>query len=249
MTRVDWVGNGERFFEAGIDRSVLYIDSDPGVPWIGIVNVSQKQSGGQAQSRYLDGVKISNRASMEEFEGTIEAYTYPVEFEVCDGTGRLDNGLRATQQRRKSFGMTYRSKVGNDRDGIDHAYKLHILYNLRAEPSDRPYATLSDQVTPATFSWGISSRPPIVSGIRPTAHYVIDSRDTPTELLTALEDLLYGTEVADPTLPSAGELIFMFDSYQDLIYDAGSPYTPVFVTYDAGDLDDTYGETIDGGAL
>lgn len=249
MTRISWVGNGERFFEAGIDRGVLYVDGNPGVPWIGLVNVSRKQSGGETQPRYLDGIKISNRTSVEEFEGTIEAFTYPLEFEECDGTSRVQNGLRAKNQRRKQFGMVYRSKVGNDRDGIDHAYKIHILYNLKAEPSNRAYATLSDQTEPVTFNWNVSARPPIVSGIRPTAHYVIDSRETPPELLSILEDLLYGTELTDPALPTAGELIFLFDSFEDLVYDAGSPYTPVFVTYDAGQIDDPYDETIDGGAL
>lgn len=249
MTRIDWISAGKRFFEAGIDRGVLFVGDAPGVPWTGLVNVSQKQSGGEAQPRYLDGIKISNRASMEEFEGSIEAFTYPTEFEACDGTARLQNGLRASQQRRKPFNLAYRSKIGNDTTGVNFAYKLHLLYNLRAEPSDRAFKTLSDQIEPDTFNWSVSSRPAVVSGIRPTAHFVIDSRDTPAELISALEDLLYGTELTDPALPTPGELIFMFDSFEDLVYDAGGPYTPVFATYDAGLIDDPYDETIDGGAL
>jgi hypothetical protein len=249
MTKIDWSGVGTRVFETGIDRGVLYVDDNPGVAWVGLVHVEQSQSGGEAVARYLDGIKISNRASPEEFEGTIEAFTYPTEFERCDGTYRIENGLRISQQRRRSFGMVYRSKIGNDVSGLDYAYKLHILYNLKAEPSDRAYETLTDQTEPSTFNWKITARPVIVDGYRPSSHYTIDSRDVPAELLQAVEEMLYGTELTDPTLPSAGELIFMFDSYEDMVYDAGSPYTPVFITYDAGGPDTTITETIDGGAL
>jgi hypothetical protein len=249
MPRIDWGGVGKRLFEAGVDRGVLYVGNTPGVPWDGLVNVNQSQSGGEVEARYLDGIKISNRSSPEEFEATIEAFTYPQEFEVCDGTYRLENGLRLSQQRRKSFGMVYRSKIGNDVSGLDYAYKLHLLYNLRAEPSDRAYQTLTNESEPATFSWKVSSRGVVVAGYRPTSHFIIDSRDIPAELLVSVEDLLYGTDDANPTLPSPGELVFMFDSYLDDVYDAGNPYTPVFVTYDAGGPSTPVLETIDGGAL
>jgi hypothetical protein len=249
MSRIDWGVSGTRFYEVGIDRGVLYVGDNPGVPWVGLINVEQSQSGGKATSRYLDGVKISNRAAPEEFEAKIEAFTYPTEFEQCDGTSLLENGLRVSQQRRKSFGMVYRSLVGNDTQGLGAAYKIHILYNLRAEPSDRGYQTLSDQNEPTVFSWGVTGRGTIVQGIRPSVHYTVDSRDVPTELLTQLEDILYGTDETEPSLPDAGELVFMFDSYLDLVYDAGSPYTPIFVTYDAGGPATLYTNTIDGGAL
>ena len=249
MTRIDWDRVGEHFFEAGIDRGVLYVDGNPGVPWIGLVNFNQSQSGGEAAERYLDGIKISNRTSPEQFEGTLEAYTYPVEFEPCDGTYRADNGLRITQQRRWPFSMVYRSKVGNDIAGLEKAYKIHLMYNLRAQPSDRGYRTLVEQNEPLTFSWKITSRAVAVLGHRPSAHYIIDSRDIPAELLTQVEDILYGTESTSPSIPSPGELLFLFDSYLDLIYDAGTPFTPVFVTYDAGSPSTPVDATIDGGAL
>lgn len=249
MTRIDWSGVGGRFYEAGIDRGVLYVDDSPGVAWIGLVNVNQSQSGGEAVARYLDGIRISNRSSPEQFEGTIEAYTYPTEFERCDGTSRIDNGLRVTQQRRKSFGMVYRTKVGNDVSGLDLGYKIHILYNLKADPSDHGYKTLTDQTEPLTFSWKITARAEYVEGYRPSAHYIVDSRDVPAELLANLEEILYGNELTDPALPTPGELVFMFDSFADLVYDAGTPYTPVFVTYDAGTPATSVTETIDGGAL
>jgi hypothetical protein len=249
MTRISWATSGTRVFEAGIDRGVLYVDNGSGVPWLGLVSVSQSQTGGASKPRYLDGIKISNRASPEEFEATVEAYTYPLEFERCDGTYRADSGLRITQQRRKPFGMTYRSKVGNEVAGLSLGYKIHVLYNLKAEPSDHGFHTLTDQSEPSTFSWKVSSRAAVVSGYRPSAHFVVDSRDVPAELLSQLEDLLYGTDTTVPTLPSPGELIFLFDSFNDLVYDAGDPYTPVFATYDAGTPSTSITDTIDGGAL
>lgn len=249
MVRINWSNPGERFYEAGIDRGVLYVDGSSGVAWTGLVNVSQSQSGGEAKPRYRDGIKISNRTSPEEFEATIEAYTYPPAFERCDGTYLGESGLRLTQQRRKAFGMSYRSKVGNDLDGLDHGYKIHILYNLKAEPSARGYRTLTDQNEPITFNWKVSSRGAVVPGYRPTAHFIVDSRDVPAALLSIIENLLYGDETTEPTLPTPGELMFLFDSFQDLVYDAGSPYTPVFVTYDAGTPSTPVLETIDGGAL
>lgn len=249
MTRVSWTNTGERVFEAGIDRGVLYVEGAPGVPWIGLVSVNQKQSGGEAKPRYRDGIKIGNRTSPEQFEATIEAFTYPLEFERCDGTHRVDNGLRITQQRRKAFGLSYRSHVGNDIAGLSYGYKIHILYNLKAQPSDRGYQTLSDSSEPATFSWSVSSRAAQLLGHRPTSHFIIDSRDVPSSLLETIENILYGTESQEPTLITPGELLFLFDSFEDMIYDAGSPYTPVFITYDAGTPSTAVTETIDGGAL
>jgi hypothetical protein len=249
MTRIDWTGIGERFFEAGVDRGVLYVGDNAGVPWIGLVNVNQIQSGGKAVPRYLDGIKISNRTSPEEFEGSIEAFTYPPEFEQCDGTALLDGGLRTNKQKRKTFSMVYRSKIGNDVDGLGFGCKIHILYNLKAEPSSRGFQTLNDQSEPIVFSWNITSKPISVSGLRPSTHYVVDSRDVPAELFQQLEDVLYGTSITDASLPSPGELIFMFDSYQDLVYDAGTPHTPAYITYDAGDPFTLVADTIDGGAL
>lgn len=249
MARISWSNPGSRVYEAGVDRGVLYVGNAAGVPWVGLAAVNQGQSGGEVKARYLDGIKIANRTSPEDFEATIEAFTYPDEFGVCDGTIRLDNGLRLKQQRRKPFSLTYRTKVGNELDGLSHGYRLHFLYNLTAEPSDRAYKTLTNETDPLTFSWKVSARPPLIDGYRPTASFEIDSRDVPAELLQVIEDTLYGTELESPRIPSASELIFLFDSFQDEVYDAGSPYTPVFVTYDAGTPATPVTDTIDGGAL
>jgi hypothetical protein len=247
MTRLDWDQSGQRYYETGVDRGVLFVEGDPGVPWTGLVSFTSTHNGGTSTPRYLDGVKISNRSSPEEFEGTIEAYTYPVEFERCDGTYMAQSGLRVNQQRRKPFNMVYRSKIGNEIEGLERAYKIHLLYNLTAEPTDRAYQTLKDQNDPLTFSWKVTSRGEVVEGFRPTAHFTVDTRDIPSALLSSLEDLLYGTDTTSPSIPTPGELLFMFDSYLDTVYDAGSPYTPVFATYDAGTTATAVVSTIDGG--
>lgn len=249
MARIEWSTPGEREFEAGVDRGVLYVGSNPGVPWNGLIEVNQSRSGGEAKPRYLDGMKISNYATPEEFEATIEAFMYPPVFEQCDGTLAIQNGLKATQQRRKSFGMVYRTGLGDDLQGLNVGYKLHILYNLRAEPSDRAFQTLNDETEPVTFNWNITSRGELVPGFAPTAHFTIDSRDVPAELLQTLEDILYGDEDATPSLPSAGELVFLFDSYDDLVYDAGSTLTPIFSTHDAGSSSTPVTSTIDSGGV
>lgn len=249
MTRISWSGTGERIFEAGVDRGVLYVDGSPGVPWIGLKSVHQKTSGGDSKPRFMNGVMISNRMTPERFEATLEAFTYPDEFERCDGTYLAQNGMRLTQQRRAQFGLSYRTKVGNEIDGLSHAYKIHVIYNVKAEPSDRQRNTLTDSPEPISLSWELSARPARVPGFRPTAHFEFDSRDVPAELFQQLEDILYGTSITDPTLPTPGELLFLFDSFEDMVYDAGSPYTPAFVTYDAGTTSTPVTETIDGGAL
>lgn len=249
MTRITWDNPGSRVFEAGVDRGVLYVSSNPGVPWAGLISVDEKPSGGTTKPRYRDGYKVSNRTTPEEFEATIDAFTYPTEFEVCDGTHVVDNGLRIKQQRRRPFGLSYRTKVGNEVAGLSHAYQIHILYNLTAEPSTLSRNTLTDKSSPITFSWSVTSRAAKVLGHRPSAHFVLDSRDVPFSLMQQVEDLLYGTDITPATLPTPGELLFLFDSFSDLVYDAGDPYTPVFATYDAGSPSTPITDTIDGGAL
>jgi hypothetical protein len=249
MARIEWNEAGTRYFEGGVDRGVLYVGSNPGVPWSGLIAVNHSRSGGEIKPRYLDGVMISNHTAPEQLEASIDAYMYPLLFEQCDGTSRLDNGLRAHKQKRKPFSMVYRTKIGNDIDGVDLAYKIHILYNLRAEPSDRKFPTLGDRVDPTSFSWKVIGRPEIVEGLLPTAYYSIDSRDIPATLLTELENILYGDSIREPSLPSPGELVFLFDSFEDIDYDAGGPLTPVFLIHDAGAPDTPVILILDGGEL
>lgn len=249
MTRIEWGQSGTRLFEAGVDRGVLYIGTNAGVPWTGLIGVKQSRSGGEAKPRYLDGVKISNHASPEQFAATIEAYMYPDVFGQCDGTVFYENGLRIKNQKRKSFAMAYRTKLGNDLKGVDHAYKIHILYNLRAEPANREYETLGEEIDPMTFSWDVTSRGEVLEGFLPTAYFEVDSRDVPASLLQELENILYGDSTRQASLPTAGELLFMFDSFEDLVYDAGRVLTPVFSVHDAGDISTPVTTTIDSGEV
>jgi len=249
MARIIWSEPGTRLFEAGVDRGVLYVGNEPGVPWTGLIAVKESRSGGKAKPRFIDGVKVSNHASLEQFEGTIEAFTYPQEFEVCDGTVPYQNGLQIQRQRRKPFSMVYRTRIGNDLAGLDHAYRIHILYNLQAEPTARGFETLAEDVEPMTFSWDVTARPDMIEGLLPTAYFKFDSRAVPAELLETLENMLYGDSTQEASLPSAGELLFMFDSFEDLVYDAGSPYTPVFSIHDAGTISTVVTTIIDSGGV
>ena len=210
MPKLEWGTAGERYFEAGVDRGVLYINGLAGIPWNGLVAVKESPSGGEPRPYYLDGVKYLNLATAEEFEATIEAYSAPFEFGRCEGIEEISNGLFMSEQRRESFGFCYRTRVGNDVDGPDHGYKLHIVYNALAGPTDRENNSLGDSTEPMTLSWPITTLPPIVATKRPTAHYVIDTRKAPGGLVRHLERILYGGESTNATLIPAADLIDLF---------------------------------------
>lgn len=235
MTKLVWAIVGEKFYEAGIDRGVLYLDGYVGVPWNGLISVTESPTGGEVSPYYVDGIKYLNVASAEEFEATIEAYTYPDEFAKCDGSIRVANGLYAGQQSKLSFGLSYRSLIGNDIDGVDHAYKVHIVYNAMAAPTERGYNTFSDTTDPGNFNWHIVTKPPTFTGYKLTAHFVIDSREVPAGLLTEIENILYGTAGTPPRLLDVDELISLFQSFPDEFEDAGL-------------LVDEYDDILDGGA-
>lgn len=246
--RLNWGTIGERYFETGVDRGVVYVDGK-GVPWNGLVSVSESPTGGEASPFYIDGVKYSNNQMSEEFEATIEAYTYPDEFSLCDGTASISNGLFATQQKKKSFGLCYRTLVGNDVDGLEHAYKLHLVYNARVSPTQRSNGTIGESVDPDNFSWSITTTPVKPRGMRPTAHFVIDSRDMSLHLRNRIEDVLYGTDETEPRLPSIAEVIYIFESETATTFDAGSPIEPVYGFFDGGTPPtELQTSTVDGGA-
>lgn len=211
MARLDWSTAGSRFFEAGVDRGVLYIDELAGVPWVGLISVDETVSGGDARPYYIDGVKYLNLAGAEEFEASIKAYTYPVEFGRCDGTARVRNGLFFGQQPRKSFGFSYRTMVGNDTDGSEHGYKIHLVYNALAAPSSRSISTHSESPEASEFSWELTTKSRGVAGRTPTAHVIIDSRYTNAVTLGVIEDIVYGSDTTVPRLPTPEELITIFD--------------------------------------
>lgn len=230
MTRLDWSALGQRYFETGIDRGVLFVN-DVGYAWPGLTSVSESPTGGDARPFYLDGIKYLNLAAAEEFEATIEAFQAPKEFGVCDGTASVHNGLFATQQPRKSFGLSYRTKIGNDVDGTEHAYKVHLVYNALAAPSTRSNSSMGDSVDPGSYSWSITTLAPLTIGLRPTAHFIIDSRFTPADLLAEVEDILYGSNSGAASLPTVPELMTLFGS---AVYDAGVVSEQVVDTLDGG---------------
>jgi hypothetical protein len=253
VARLTWSVAGTRFFEMGVDRGVLFVGINPGVAWTGLISVAESPTGGEPKPFYMDGIKYLNLASAEEFAATINAFTSPAEFGPCDGTVSIQNGLFITQQPRKSFGLSYRTKLGNEIDGIDYAYKIHLVYNAYAAPSDRPNSTITGSPEPSNFSWAITTLPPTLSGYKPTAHFVIESHLTPTEVLLEIEDILYGTDAVASSLPSATDLVVMFmRPYNDFQFTtlpvtSGGPSMSVDSTYDSGTPTDTYTTTIDGG--
>lgn len=234
VTRLNWGASGERFFEAGVDRGVLYVGSAEGVPWNGLISVAEAPTGGETTPYYIDGIKYYNHIDGEEFEATIEAYTYPDEFSECDGTAPIKHGLFATQQKRKSFNLAYRTKVGNDVDGMDHGYKLHLIYNAHAAPTTRANSTLGDAPEPFNFTWKLTTRPVALKGRRPTAHFVIDSREAPGEVLAQLEDILYGTEESAARVPTVPELVYIFEFFNSSFFSAGAPNELYYNTFDGG---------------
>ena len=211
MPRLNWFAFGERFYETGVDRGVLYVDGI-GTAWHGLVSVTESPTGAEARPYYLDGIKFLNLSSAEEFEATLNALHSPPEFAPCDGMAAVSNGLFATQQPRKTFGLSYRTKIGNDTEGPEHAYKIHIVYNALSGPSERANNTQGDSAAPVIFSWHITTLPPAMTGYKPTAHFVIDSRTTSPALLSDVEDILYGDDAGAASLPSAQALIDMFSA-------------------------------------
>lgn len=210
MTALVWDATGEHFYETGVDHGVLYIPTagvySKGVAWNGLTGVTESPSGAESNPQYADNIKYLNLISAEEWAGTIEAFTYPDEFAACNGEKELTAGVTVGQQSRSTFGMSYRTKIGNDTDGSDHAYKIHLLYGLTAAPSEKAYATVNDSPEAVTFSWEASSVPVKVSGMLPTSSITIDSRTADPTKLAALEKILYGAEEAEPRLPLPDEV-------------------------------------------
>lgn len=247
METIKWHEVGDRTFETGVDRGVLFVEGSDGVPWNGLISVSESPSGGEVTPYYIDGIKYLNYVALEEFAATIEAYTYPEEFGECDGTQHVSNGLFATQQRKKSFGLAYRTLIGNDVAGVSHAYKIHLVYNATAEPSEKSTVSLSDSPEASTFTWNIVTSPPTFVGSKGTAHFVVDSRKTPDNLLQNLEDILYGSYKGPARLPSASELLFLFSDYDEEFIDAGYLVEEYFALVDAGVIPTPYVGFIDPG--
>lgn len=211
MSRIVWGSPSERFFETGLDRGVLYVGINPGVPWNGLVSVNESSDGGEARPAYIDGYKFRNISTREEFVATLEAFSAPKEFGVCDGSPEIHNGLVATQQPRRAFHLSYRTLIGNATTGTEHGYKIHLIYNALAAPAEKTHSTIRETTEPDALSWSLSTRPPVSDVYRPTAHLVIDSRYTESSaILAEVEDILYGTDAESARMPTQAELLTIF---------------------------------------
>lgn len=206
MTRVNWATIGERYYESGIDRGMLYVEELPGVAWNGLISVDENPSGGQVKKRFYDGVNYLNTTSPEAYAATITAFLSPPEFDLCDGIESAALGLYATAQRRRTFGLSYRTRIGNDVNGTDHAYKIHLVYHALAEPATKRYQTISANPEATSLSWSIVAKPILFGENKRSAHYIIDSREADALSLMALEDILYGSDVEVPRLPDLYEI-------------------------------------------
>lgn len=210
MAKIVWDKTGEHFYETGVKNCVLYIPTEgvysKGVAWNGITAITESPSGAEATALYADDTKYLSLYSVEEFGATIEAYTYPDEFAECDGSAELVAGVKIGQQARKPFGLCYRTTIGNDTDGNDHGYKLHIIYGAMASPSEKSYNTINDSPEAVTFSWELTTTPVNVAGAKPTASITIDSTKVDEQKLAALEEVLYGKDATEPRLPLPDEI-------------------------------------------
>ena len=211
MSKIVWDAVGEHTFETGVRNGVLYLKDaegaySNGVAWNGLTSVSESPEGAEPTDLYADDIKYLTLMSAENFKATIEAYTYPVEFEECDGSATIANGVVIGQQSRKPFGLCYRTAIGNDTDGNEHGYKLHIVYGCQASPSEKQYSTINDSPEAITFSWEVNTTPVNVTGKKPTATLIIDSTKADKAKLTALEAILYGSESTEPRLPLPDEI-------------------------------------------
>ena len=211
MSKIVWDAIGEHTFETGVRNGVLYLKDaegaySNGVAWNGLTSVSESPEGAEPTDLYADDIKYLTLMSAENFKATIEAYTYPVEFEECDGSATIAKGVVIGQQSRKPFGLCYRTAIGNDTDGNEHGYKLHIVYGCQASPSEKQYSTINDSPDAVTFSWEVSTTPVNVNGKKPAATLIIDSTKADKAKLTALEAILYGSEQVEPRLPLPDEI-------------------------------------------
>ena len=217
MSKLVWDATGERKYKNGVRNGVLYVmDASgtypKGVAWNGLTAVTESPSGAEATALYADDVKYLNLISAEEFGATVEAYTYPDEFAQCNGEASLVDGVTIGQQPRKTFGMAYRTVLGNDIENESYGYKLHLIYGAVASPSEKAYATINDSPEAITFSWELKTTPVVVNGFKPTASLTIDSTKVNAQKLTALEDILFGSESGEPRLPLPNEIATLMNA-------------------------------------
>lgn len=214
MSKLEWDKVGEKYYETGTDRGVLYPQTGAsntygqGVAWNGLTGITESPGGAEATDLYADNIKYGSMRSAETFGGTIEAYTYPDEFEQCDGTREISEGIIIGQQNRVPFGLSYRTMIGNDTaTEEDDGYKIHLIYGATASPSEKAYSTINDSPEAITFSWEFDTTPVNVDGFKPTSHLILDTRRLNASQVAAIEKVLYGDEATEPKLPLPDEVV------------------------------------------
>lgn len=217
MSKLIWDQTGERLYETGVKKGVLYPQNTSGayplgVAWNGLTAVTESPSGAEPTDLYADDIKYLSLYSTEEFGATVEAYTYPKEFAECDGSAEIATGVTIGQQTRKAFGLCYRTVLGNDVSSEDYGYKLHLIYGAKASPSEKGYSTINDSPEAITFSWELNTTPVEVTGYKPTACLTINSTECDADALATLEEILYGTDDVDPRLPLPDEIMTIMGS-------------------------------------
>ena len=222
MAKLVWGASGDKRYETGVDHGVLYVKDSTanegngyskGVAWNGLTAVTESPSGAEATAIFADNVKYLSLVSAEEFGATIEAYTYPDEFAKCDGSASLGEGVNIGQQSRTTFGFTYRTKIGDDENNDAAGYKIHIIYNCLAAPSEKAYASVNDSPEAITLSWEVTTTPVPVTGFKPTASLTIDSTKIDSVKLTSIEAKLYGTTTDEPSILLPDEIKAILDAH------------------------------------
>lgn len=212
MPRITWNSDGTRRYETGVDRGVLFASGERPAPWNGLVSLQESNADSTVTPFYVDGIKYLNRVTPGEYVATLQAYTYPEEFEVCDGTLELANGFTISEQDRKPFDLSYRTRIGNDLVGPDFGYKLHLLFGAYAAPSAGNYASIGDGVTPQTFSWGLTTLPIHIPGFLPSSHFTLNSTRAHPTVMNQVESILYGNSSESPRMPTIPEILAIFAS-------------------------------------
>ena len=207
MTILLWDAVGSRRFEAGVDRGVLYLSNNVGVPWNGLISFVENPTGEDVTSFYFDGKKHTDFVGSREFAGTLTAYTYPDQFLEYDGISTAANGINLDGQQRKPFGLSYRNQIGNDLVATEHGYKIHVLYDLTAVPSDITHDSFTDSLDAIQFEWNVTARPQTITGHKPTAHVIVDSTKVAPDVLATIESILYGSSGTTARLPTIAELL------------------------------------------
>lgn len=231
MSVLTWDEVGERRFETGVDHGVLYVRASDGsypqgVPWNGLTAVNEAPTGAEANAVYADNMKYLNLISAEEFEATIEAFTYPLEFEACDGSAEVAPGLTIGQQPRKTFGFAYRTLIGNDVEGTDLGEKIHLVYGALASPTEKARATVNDTPEATPFSWSVTTTPVPITGFKPSAKLTINSLEVAPDRYKDLKDAIYGTVATEAHLPTPSEVMAILEDDRTVVTPTAPTFTP-----------------------